>query len=84
MKVFYGQKRAAICKILRQLYDWKSVNLLQPERCPDHIYIWVEIPPKIIVSSFMGYLKGKSSTMTYEQFGEFKYKYRNRSFWCKG
>ena len=44
----------------------------------------VEIPPKIAVSSFMGYLKGKSSTMLYEQFGELKYKYRNREFWCKG
>ncbi len=36
------------------------------------------------VSSFMGYLKGKRSTMLYEQFGELKYKYRNREFWCKG
>lgn len=32
----------------------------------------------------MGYLKGKSSTMLYEQFGELKYKYRNREFWCRG
>ena len=44
----------------------------------------VEIPPKMAVSSFMGYLKGKSSTMLYEQFGELKYKYRNREFWCRG
>ena len=52
--------------------------------CPDHIHMLVEIPPKISVSSFMGNLKGKSSTMLYEQFGELKYKYRNREFWCKG
>ena len=44
----------------------------------------VEIPPKIAVSSFMGYLKGKSSTMLYEQFGEAKDKYRSREFWCRG
>ena len=44
----------------------------------------MEIPPKIAVSSFLGYLKGMSSTMMYEQFGELKYKYRNREFWCKG
>ena len=44
----------------------------------------VEIPPKIAVSSFMGYLKGKSSTMLYEQFPELKYKYRSKEFWCKG
>ena len=65
-KVFYGQKRQAIGKILRQLCDWKGVNLLQAEACPDHIHILVEIAPKIAVSSFMGYLKGKSSTMIYE------------------
>ena len=50
----------------------------------DHIHMLVEIPPKIAVSSFMGYLKGKSSTMLYEQFGELKYKYRSREFWRKG
>ena len=52
--------------------------------CPDHVDMLVEIPPKMAVSTFMGYLKGKSSTMIYEQFGELKYKYRNREFWCKG
>ena len=44
----------------------------------------VEIPPKTAVSSFMGYVKGKSSTMLYEQFGELKYRYGNREFWCRG
>ena len=44
----------------------------------------IEIPPKVAVSSFMGYLKGKSSLMIYEQFPELKYKYRNREFWCRG
>ena len=83
-KVFYGQKRAAIGIILRQLCEWKGINIIEAEACPDHIHIVVEIPPKMAVSSFMGYLKGKSSTMIYEQFGDLKYKYRNRSFWCKG
>ena len=46
--------------------------------------MFLEIPPKIAVSSFMGYLKGKSSLMLYEQFPELKYKYRNREFWCRG
>ena len=44
----------------------------------------VEIPPKMSVSSFMGYLKGKSSLMIYEKWGNMKFKYRNRSFWCRG
>ena len=36
------------------------------------------------VSSFMGYLKGKSSLMIYEKYPELKYKYRNRKFWYRG
>ncbi len=44
----------------------------------------VEIPPKIAVSSFMGYLKGKSSLMLYEKFPDLRFKYRNREFWCRG
>ncbi|ESJ66728.1 transposase IS200-family protein, partial [Salmonella enterica subsp. enterica serovar Norwich str. CFSAN001077] len=50
----------------------------------DHIHMLLEIPPKMSVSSFMGYLKGKSSLMLYEQFGDLKFKYRNREFWCRG
>ena len=83
-KVFYGAKREAIGKILRQLCEWKGVNIIEAEVCPDHIHMLVEIPPKMSVSGFMGYLKGKSATMLYEQFGELKYKYRSREFWCKG
>ena len=51
---------------------------------PNHIHMLVEIPPKHSVSSFMGYLKGKSSIMIYNKWGNMKYKYRNRSFGCRG
>lgn len=83
-KVFYKEKRLAAGKILRQLCEWKHVKIIEAEVCPDHVHMMVEIPPKYSVSSFMGYLKGKSSTMLYEQFGELKYKYRSREFWCRG
>ena len=62
----------------------QGVKIIEAEACPDHIHLFVEIPPKISVSGFMGYLKGKSSAMMYEQFGELKYKYRSKEFWCKG
>ena len=83
-KVFFGEKKREIGKILRYLSEWKGVNIIEAEICPDHVHMLVEIPPKIAVSSFMGYLKGKSSTMLYEQFPELKYKYRSKEFWCKG
>lgn len=83
-KVFYAQKRLEIGEILRELCKWKDVTILEAEVCPDHIHMLVEIPPKISVSSFMGFLKGKSSLMIYEKWGNMKYKYRNRQFWCRG
>lgn len=83
-KVFFGQKRFEIGGIIRELCRWKGVELLSAEVCPDHIHILVAIPPKMSVSSFMGFLKGKSSLMIYEKWGNMKFKYRNRQFWCRG
>ena len=83
-KVFYGEKKREIGKILRTLCEWKGVKIVEAELCSDHIHMLLEIPPKIAVSSFVGYLKGTSTTMIFEQFPELKYKYRNREFWCKG
>ncbi|NMD44873.1 MAG: IS200/IS605 family transposase [Clostridiales bacterium] len=83
-KVFYGEKKTEVGRILRQLCEWKGVKIIEAECCADHIHMLLEIPPKMSVSSFMGYLKGKSATMLYEQFGELKYNYRNLEFWCKG
>ena len=83
-KVFFGQKRFEIGSIIRELCRWKGVELLSAEACPDHIHILVAIPPKMSVSSFMGFLKGKSSLMIYEKWGNMKFKYRNRQFWCRG
>ena len=71
--VFYGEKKIEIGKILRQLCEWKGVEIHEAEVCPDHIHMLVSIPPKVAVSSFMGYLKGKSSVLIYEKFGELKY-----------
>ncbi len=51
---------------------------------PDHVHLLVEIPPRISVSSFMGYLKGKSSLMIFEKNPNLKYKFGNRNFWATG
>ena len=83
-KVFYGEKRYEIGQMLRKLCKWKGVNVLEAEACPDHIHMLVEIPPKISVAGFMGFLKGKSSLLIYEQWSNIRYKYQSREFWCKG
>ena len=83
-KVFYNEKRVAIRDIIRTLCQWKGVEIIEGEVCPDHIHMLVEIPPSISVSSFVGYLKGKSTLMIFERHANLKYKYGNRHFWCRG
>ncbi len=83
-KEFYEARRLDVGQMLRQLCDWKGVNIIEAEVCPDHVHMLVEIPPKMSVSGFVGYLKGKSSQMIFEKRTNARFKYRNRSFWCRG
>ena len=80
-QIFYGEHRAEIGAILRELCEWKGIEIIEAEVCPDHIHMLLSIPPKYSVSSVMGYLKGKSSLMIHERHGNLKNKYGNRSFW---
>ena len=83
-KVFFGQKRREIGAILRQLCEWKGIRIIEAEVCVDHIHMLLEIPPKLSVASFVGFLKGKSSLLIYQKYANMKFKYRNREFWCRG
>ena len=83
-KVFFGKKRLEIGAILRSLCEWKGVEIIEAEVCPDHVHMLVSIPPKLSVSGFMGYIKGKSSVLIYQKYANMKFKYRNREFWCRG
>lgn len=83
-KVIYGKIKKDIGVILRALCERKGVELIEAEACPDHIHMLVSIPPKTSISSFMGYLKGKSTLMIFEKYANLKYKYSNRVFWCRG
>ena len=73
-----------IGKILRKLCEWKGVEIVEAEVCPDHIHMLLSIPPKYSVGSVMGYIKGKSSLLIYERWKNMQYKYKNREFWCRG
>ena len=83
-KEIYGKIRTDIGQILRQLCVYKDVEIIEAHAMSDHIHMMIRIPPKISVSSFMGYLKGKSSLMIFERHANLKYKYGNRNFWAKG
>ncbi|MBQ3120281.1 MAG: IS200/IS605 family transposase [Peptococcaceae bacterium] len=82
--VIYGKLKAEIGRILRELCDRKGVEIIEANACPDHIHMLVGIPPKMAVSEFVGYLKGKSALIIFERHANLKYQYGNRHFWCKG
>ena len=83
-KVAYGKMKQDIANILSMLCKRKSVEIVEAEICPDHVHMLVKIPPSLSVSSFVGYLKGKSTLMIFERHANLKYKYGNRHFWCRG
>lgn len=83
-KIIYNQYKQSIGQILRQLCSYKGVEILEGHLMPDHVHMLVSIPPKISVSQFMGYLKGKSALMIFDKHANLKYKFGNRHFWCRG
>ena len=91
-KVIYNQYRKDINKkykkelqeIIRTLCKYKGVEILEGHMMPDHVHLLLSIPPKTSVSSFMGYLKGKSALMMFDKHANLKYKFGNRHFWAEG
>ena len=83
-QIIYKQISADIGQIIRTLCARKGVTILEAAAMPDHIHLYVEIPPKYSVAEIMGYLKGKSSLMIFDRHANLKYKYGNRHFWCRG
>lgn len=83
-KIIYNQLRKDIQKNIKDLCKWKGVEIIEGHMMADHIHLLVDIPPKISVSSFMGYLKGKSAMMIFERHANLKYKFGNRHFWAEG
>ena len=83
-KVIYNQYKKDIRDIIKQLCSYKGVEIIEGHLMPDYIHMLVSIPPKISVSSFMGYLKGKSALMIFDKHANLKYKFGNRHFWAEG
>ena len=83
-QVIYGKIKADIGQILRKLCEYKGIEIIEANACPDHIHMLISIPPKYSVAQVMGYLKGKSALMIFDRHANLKYKYGNRQFWCKG
>ena len=77
-KIVYNQYKADLRDILKQLCSYKGVEIIEGHLMPDHVHMLVSIPPKISVSSFMGYLKGKSALMMFDRHANLKYKFGSK------
>ena len=83
-KIIYNQYRESLRDSLKLLCSYKGVEILEWHMHSDHVHLLVSIPPKMSVSSFMGYLKGKSALMMFDKHANLKYKFGNRHFWAEG
>ena len=83
-KLIYNKLRADIQQKIRDLCKWKGVEIIEGHMMPDHVHLLLSIPPKMSVSTFMGYLKGKSAMMVFDKHADLKYKFGNRHFWASG
>ena len=82
-KIEFNQYKRDIVGIIKRLCKYKGVEIMEGHIMPDHIHLLLSISPKYSVSSFMGYLKGKSSLMIFDMRANLKYKYGNRKFWAE-
>lgn len=83
-KVMYGALRKEVREILKKLCEYRGTQIVEGSVGSDHVHICVRIPPKISVSEFMGYLKGKSALMIFDLHPEYKNKGGGRHFWARG
>ena len=83
-KRIYNKMRKDIQKYIKDLCKWKGVEIIEGHMMSDHVHLLLEIPPRMSVSYFMGYLKGKSSLMIFEKHTNLKYKFGNRNFLATG
>jgi putative transposase len=79
----YGKVRDDMREVIRTLCKYKKVEIVEGAVCPDHVHLCVSIPPKLSISDFMGYLKGKSALMIFDRHSEMGSKW-NREFWARG
>lgn len=82
-KVLYGRLRQDVREIITELCKYKGVTIISGAACIDHVHLSVSIPPKMSISNFMGYLKGKSTLMLYDRHPDLQSKW-DKAFWARG
>ena len=82
-KIMYGKLKVEVREIIKKLCEYKNVEIVEGSVCADHIHLCLRIPPKLSISEFMGYLKGKSALKIFDAHPELRER-NNRHFWASG
>ena len=82
-KIMYGKVKKDVHEIIRTLCEYKKVKITAGAVCADHVHLCIELTPKYSISSFMGYLKGKSALMIFDRHQEMKIR-GDKEFWARG
>ena len=83
-RILRGELGKTVRDIIRQLCEWKKIEILEGNIQIDHIHLVLEIPPKYSISEAVGFLKGKSAIKLFDFHLELKRRYWGRHFWAKG
>ena len=83
-KILKGDIRRSLWMIIKQLCEWRNIEILEGNVQEDHVHLVLSIPPKYSVSEAVGFLKGKSAIKVFDMHHELKRRYWGRHFWSRG
>jgi putative transposase len=83
-KVLFAKLRDKLGAIFRELAEQKECKILEGYLLPDHVHMLVSIPPKLAVSSVVGFIKGKSAIYIARNFSGRRRNFTGESFWARG
>ena len=83
-KSIFGVLRRHLGEVFRELARHKEAEVVEGHLMPDHVHICLSIPPKIAVSSVVGYMKGKSAITIARKFMGRERNFTGEVFWARG
>ena len=83
-RILKGDVAKSVRAIIRQLCEWKKIEILAGNVQLDHVHLVISFPPKYSASEVVGFLKGKSEIRIFDRHIDLKKRYWGRHFWAKG
>lgn len=83
-KRLFGVVRGELGGVFRRLAEQKGCEILEGHVMPDHVHMLISIPPKLAVSSAVGYIKGKSAIHVARHFLKRGRNYAGQKLWARG